>query len=135
MKTATCVLIHRDGKFLAISRRNDTTRWGLPGGKVDKGETNVEGAQRELYEETGLDVFKQDLEPIYVGLCPGKLEPPVDYWVTTYLQKGKVCDNILFPEEGFELRWLTAEELCDPAISPFADYNQRALAAYSVYSR
>lgn len=54
MKYATCVLIPQDGKFLAISRRNDTTLWGLPGGKCDALETNVECAQRELKEETGI---------------------------------------------------------------------------------
>lgn len=46
--------ISREQKFLVISRRNDTTKWGLPGGKVDPGESNIKAVQRETVEETGM---------------------------------------------------------------------------------
>jgi 8-oxo-dGTP pyrophosphatase MutT (NUDIX family) len=54
---AACVLVRsEDGKILVVSRKDDPYDFGLPGGKVDEGETAEEGAARELEEETGLRV-------------------------------------------------------------------------------
>jgi ADP-ribose pyrophosphatase YjhB (NUDIX family) len=46
-------LLVRDGKFMLI-RRSDNGLWAVPGGLVEVGETLVEAAERELWEETGL---------------------------------------------------------------------------------
>jgi len=55
VKQAVCVFIRNgEGKVLAVSRRNDPNNWGLPGGKVDPGETLEAAAVREAFEETGL---------------------------------------------------------------------------------
>ncbi|MDB9527991.1 NUDIX hydrolase [Oscillatoria sp. CS-180] len=51
-----CILpILPDGKVVLI-RRQDSGRWGFPGGLVDWGENILTATQRELEEETGLDV-------------------------------------------------------------------------------
>ncbi|GGK23740.1 hypothetical protein GCM10008955_16680 [Deinococcus malanensis] len=46
-------VVLREGRILLI-RRTDTGRWALPGGMAEVGETPAEGAERELFEETGL---------------------------------------------------------------------------------
>ena len=43
-------------RLLVVSRGTNLNSWGLPGGKVDRDETNVQGAIRELEEETGLQI-------------------------------------------------------------------------------
>jgi ADP-ribose pyrophosphatase YjhB (NUDIX family) len=53
------VLLVPVGEGLVVARRNIEPRIGtlvLPGGYLDLGETWQEGAQRELYEETGIRV-------------------------------------------------------------------------------
>ena len=53
------VLLVPVGEGLVVARRNIEPRIGtlvLPGGYLDLGETWQEGAQRELYEETGINV-------------------------------------------------------------------------------
>ncbi len=44
----------RAGDYLLMVERGDGHGWALPGGRVDPGETALEGGVRELAEETGL---------------------------------------------------------------------------------
>jgi 8-oxo-dGTP diphosphatase len=49
-----------DGEFLLLKREeNDPhdSKWALPGGKVDKGETLEQAILREVLEETGIDIL------------------------------------------------------------------------------
>ncbi|MEA5536578.1 NUDIX hydrolase [Crocosphaera sp. XPORK-15E] len=54
---ATIIPILPDGRIVLI-RRQDTGQWGLPGGIVDWGEDLLTTIQRELTEETGLELVK-----------------------------------------------------------------------------
>lgn len=46
--------IYRDEPSLSFLLMQHPTRWDLPKGHVDKGETDMECALRELWEETGI---------------------------------------------------------------------------------
>lgn len=133
LRSAVCLMVLNDkNQFLAISRRNDNTRWGLPGGKVDAGETNLQALVRECQEEVGSLFDAQALEPVYSGLCPGKSADDT-FWVTTYLWKGRAPALEDFQAEaGMSLAWMDASQLQSQA-SPFADYNQAAFAALGLY--
>ena len=37
------------------------TPWGIPKGKVEEGETNLEAAKREFIEETGINIPKEEI--------------------------------------------------------------------------
>ncbi len=53
-----CFLEH-EGTFLMLLRQDEKPsggRWGLPAGKVDQGEEIQKALQRELLEETGIEV-------------------------------------------------------------------------------
>lgn len=53
------------GKIL-LSRHRDRTTWETQGGHIEPGETPLEAAKRELYEESGAVEFE--------------IEPLCDYW-------------------------------------------------------
>lgn len=58
------VLLVPAGDGLVVARRNIEPRKGtlvLPGGYLDLGETWQEGAQRELYEETGIRISASEI--------------------------------------------------------------------------
>lgn len=51
---SACILIVKDDKILAISRKNNHNDFGLIGGKCEIGESFEDAAIRELIEETTL---------------------------------------------------------------------------------
>ncbi len=55
-----------DGEFLSVSRKDNSESKGLPGGKIEKGESLLEAVCREVFEETGLTVV--EAAPIFDAL-------------------------------------------------------------------
>ena len=64
LPTTNGVVFNGRGEVL-LQKRSDNGYWGLPGGKVDIGESVEQGAIREVLEETGLHVTVKRLIGIY----------------------------------------------------------------------
>lgn len=45
-------VLNTKGEILVVSQRGDS--WSLPKGHIDEGETALEAAKREIYEESGI---------------------------------------------------------------------------------
>ncbi|MGI5883389.1 MAG: NUDIX hydrolase [Candidatus Spyradocola sp.] len=60
------VLSHIEGKIL-LSRHKQRQTWETQGGHIEQGETPMQAARRELFEESGATAFT--------------LQPLFDYWV------------------------------------------------------
>lgn len=127
---AVCVLLPTESKafgsrYIAISRRDSTTEFGIPGGKVDAGETVVQAAVREIEEELQLNLIPSMLIPVYAGMCKGD----TSFWVTTFLYEDSFDIADVVPEHGMTVRAMQSFELVLPSISPFAEYNIRVFSA------
>jgi 8-oxo-dGTP pyrophosphatase MutT (NUDIX family) len=120
MYFGACVLmINGDGHILAVSRKDDKNDFGLPGGKVEPGETPIEAAMRELYEETGFKVSNAQHHMIYHAESDGKLA--VTYQLTGELKQ------ISTPTETGVVSWVTPDVLA--AGKTFGEYNRNLFKA------
>tara|TARA_B100001778_G_scaffold334844_2_gene348267 strand:- start:1366 stop:1962 length:597 start_codon:yes stop_codon:yes gene_type:complete len=71
---------HQDGRFLFIYRNN---KWDLPKGKIEKNETLIKAAKREVSEETGvtdLEVKRPLSITYHVYNANGKFKVKKTYW-------------------------------------------------------
>lgn len=108
LSLAVVVLVVKEGTVLAVSRKNDPTAFGLPGGKVEVGEYLEQAAKRELFEETGLTAV--NLRPIFT-------QEDGDYLTVTF-----TCDvmgDIKTDELGV-VCWVEPKVLIS---GPFRKYN------------
>mgnify|MGYP001493187621 CR=1 FL=1 len=124
-----CVVYNPENpeQILLVSRKDDPNSFGLPGGKVDPGETPLEAAVREVEEETGI-VVELHRVPVYETRCPGHAPPPEgqDYYAFAFLAKG--FKGTPHSVEAGVVKWGTWE---DQFGGNFERYNQgvrRALA-------
>ena len=61
IKEVAVIGVIKDGKIL-MGKRRDNSRWTNPGGHLNEGEQPVQGAIRELEEETGIQVSAHQLK-------------------------------------------------------------------------
>ena len=61
------IILNSQGEVL-LQRRTDTGNWSLPAGGVEIGETALEALQREVFEETNLNVLHAEPMALYSGL-------------------------------------------------------------------
>lgn len=110
-QAACCLITRADGKVLAVSRKDDPNDFGMPGGKVDPGETPEEAAARELEEETG-----------FVAVDLNQVFDAVDsHGFHTFTFACKI-EGEYGTEELGRVRWV------DPGVllqGSFAEYNER----------
>ena len=66
MDIVTGCVVKKDNKILMVQESNEKYygQWNFPAGHVDEGENIMEGAIREVKEETGCDVKLTGLLPI-----------------------------------------------------------------------
>lgn len=77
-KNAIAVIVNKDNKFLLLKRSDypdgwQPNKWGLVGGSVEKKEEPEEACEREIKEETGLEI-KKFIEKVVIQRNPDSIE-------------------------------------------------------------
>lgn len=117
------VVMNREEKILLVEHVfHPQTPWGLPGGWLERGEAPILALQRELREETG----------IQVSICyPLLIE--TGYYYRTHLDIAFLCraesDVSCLSSELLDYRWASLDDL--PPMLPF----HRAAILSSQYQR
>ncbi len=104
-------LIFNDaGQVLMVRTRKWSDLWGIPGGKIEYGETSEAALRRELMEETGLAI-----SDIQFVLVQDAIQPPEFYREAHFLLLNYTCRAVGVQEvrlnaEAQAYRWVTLSE-------------------------
>lgn len=125
-----CAVIttYNSGGLIVVSRKGgEYGRLGMPGGKVEEGETPLQAIIREIEEEVGIIVCNpDDLFLAYTG--PASLDDGY--------QENKICSTYVYKlRQDIKPAFINSEGclvtvvesfslICKPDISPFYLYNQ-----------
>ena len=109
VEAAACY-IEVNSKVLWLKRAGPSENgfWGVPGGKIEKGETPIEGVLRELKEETGIAVKKEEMS--YLGALYIR-KPDVEYVYHSFKITLNSQPKVELSREHTEYKWASSEEL------------------------
>lgn len=99
------------GEVLMIRTHKWGHKWGIPGGKIKRGETSEAALHREIKEETALDLA--DVQFVLVQDCiePPEFERPAHFLLMNYLAR---CVNddaaVVLNDEAEAFQWLKPAE-------------------------
>ena len=110
-------IITWDGKIL-LEKRRDSDLWGLIGGGVKDHETELHAMQREVYEELGLWIHKDQFKKLAVYGEPGRIAAYCDgsVWrmvIVVYELNFDTEPKLRISAESRQLKFFTKEELKD----------------------
>jgi 8-oxo-dGTP pyrophosphatase MutT (NUDIX family) len=122
------VIVDAQGRIL-LERRSDNGMWGLPGGKMEPGESLCQTALREVKEETGLEVRLTNLVGVYsepAGRIITYPEGDVCHLVDIIIKAEIVSGELTLSSESLELNWFLPDALpaaiVPPAVQPIQDH-------------
>jgi ADP-ribose pyrophosphatase YjhB (NUDIX family) len=124
LMAGACVVWNRKTLLLQQSKKGrHPGKWGMPGGRLKKGESLVDGALREVKEETNLDIEIKGLIETGVKSHPDRKISVV----VIYLAKSKTTPpKTILNDDSISLyKWVTLGEikkdkypLRDPILKP-----------------
>jgi len=119
---AGVMIIIKDGLVLGISRRNDSSKYGLCGGKVEKSESPMQAAIRETFEETGVTVN----ECVFLYERAEPKRTPEGYDFRSYCFYATKWNGEPRSSDEGNVKWCTKEDLLGKN-GAFPEYNKKAL--------
>jgi len=111
---ASAVVTNEHGEIL-MQRRVDNNFWALPGGTMDFGETIVQTAEREVREETGLDVRVDGIVGTFsdprhiIEYSDGEVRQQFNICFHAILAGGELRSSA----ESTQVRWIAPEQLTE----------------------
>ena len=100
--------MEKDGKFLLVQENQKICKgkWNVPAGGLDENESLMEGAKREIYEETGCKVEITGILEIINEILEG-VNVVCFFFDTKIISENIKADG----EEISNVKWFTYEEI------------------------
>jgi len=131
-KAICSLIINNENLVLAVSRKDDHSIFGLPGGKVDQEDDSLEkAAMRELAEETGVQA--NGGIPVFTSICYGLDEK--HYLTTTFMWDKLWSLPKQIEGEGI-VAWVSPDVICENSFGKyrnFAIFNRNLLKSLNIH--
>jgi 8-oxo-dGTP diphosphatase len=101
------------GDVLLIRRAKEPRKgqWSLPGGRLEFGETLIEGVRREVREETGLEVEILGLIDVAETIRDAEAGAANDHFVLIDYSARVISGTAVAASDAAEARWFALAEL------------------------
>ncbi|MEU4196021.1 NUDIX domain-containing protein [Kribbella sp. NPDC026611] len=118
---AAYVVLRRGDEVLLMLRANTGYMdgfWAVPAGHVERGESVVEAAVREVREEVGVEIDPADLQPVTAMHRTGGNGDPIDERVDFFFTADKWVGEprLMEPEKADALEWFALDKLPEPRV-------------------
>jgi phosphoglycolate phosphatase-like HAD superfamily hydrolase/ADP-ribose pyrophosphatase YjhB (NUDIX family) len=111
-------LIHDEaGRVLMMRTHKWSDLWGIPGGKIRRGEASIDALRREVREETALEIDDIRFVMVQDSIDSPEFMRPEHFILLNYLARATGTD-VRLNDEAEEFRWLS------PAAALAMDLNQ-----------
>ncbi|MFT4690748.1 MAG: NUDIX domain-containing protein [Verrucomicrobiia bacterium] len=103
-------IFNEAGKILLIRTQKWSHKWGIPGGKIQRGETAEAAIIREAKEETNLDIEGLRFVEQQDVIDPEEFYRPAHFVLLNYAARVRGLQDVVLNEEGEEWSWFDSKE-------------------------
>jgi len=101
-------LIHDgNGHVMLVRTHKWRNLWGIPGGKIERGETAIAALHREILEETGLILSQVEFALVQDSIDSAEFIRPAHFLLLNYVAHAAATTDVRLNDEAAEFRWLT----------------------------
>lgn len=102
-------LITDGGRVLMVRTHKWSGKWGIPGGKIRRGEGSEAALRREIREETALEIGEPRFVMVQDCIDSPEFERPEHFLLLNYVAP-RTSGEVVLNDEAEEFRWLAAGE-------------------------
>ncbi len=107
--TVGALIVGPSGRLLLLRTHKWGHRWGVPGGKVEHGETLWAAVRREVEEETALTLERVVWAPVQEAIDHPEFHRPAHFLLLNFVARSS-SEAVRLNDEAQEASWLLPEE-------------------------
>jgi phosphoglycolate phosphatase len=107
VSTVGALIFNVAGAVLMVQTHKWSNKWGIPGGKIKRGESSEDALRREILEETGLAI--EDVRFVMVQDCvePAEFMRSAHFLLLNYTARCVGSSDVILNDEAEEFVWAT----------------------------
>lgn len=113
-------------RLLVVRTHKWRGTWGVPGGKIEYGESVHQALVREFREETGLDIHDVRVGPVQEAIHSEEFHRPAHFILLNFIARTE-SEHVTLNDEAEEYAWLSPRDAMGLELNSFT---HRLLAFY-----
>ncbi len=107
--TVGALIYDHSGRVLMIRTHKWNHKWGIPGGKIRRGEASTDALLREVMEETSLEIDDIHFVMVHDSIDSPEFMRPEHFILLNYLARARGTE-VRLNDEAQEFQWLAPAE-------------------------
>ncbi len=113
VSTVGALIVNLAGDVLMLRTHKWSNLWGIPGGKIQRGEAAAEAIRREVQEETSLMPERVEFALVQDCIDSPEFMAPAHFLLLNYVAWTGADTRVVLNEEAHDFRWLAPADALD----------------------